>query len=458
MLSRIEIEQVLEESLRNGADFAELFFENTESNRITYHTSVEDIVSTKNYGVGIRLIKGHKSVYATSNQITLPILMELAKKTALALNGVIGNKTIHLTESIVRNISPVIYVPSSCLLKNKIEIIKTAHDSALDFSSQIAMVQAGLVDVDRNILIANSDGLYVADRRIQTRLSVTSVANDGMKNQSSSESPGASMGLELFQQIDPSLVGTNASKVAAEMLLAKNCPAGKMPVAIENGFGGVIFHEACGHSLEGEQIAKGNSEFTHKMGQQIASTKVTAIDDGTIPNAWGSINIDDEGHIGQKNVLIENGILKSFMLDKHNAEKIGLKSTGSGRRQGYQYPPSARMTNTYIANGTDTRDEIISSIESGIYAKKMGGGQVDVVTGDFNFSVAQGYYVKNGEIQYPVTGASLVGKGSKILQDIDMVSDNMDMAQGVCGSISGQVPTNVGQPLIRVREITVGGK
>ena len=208
-----------------------------------------------------------------------------------------------------------------------------------------------------------------------------------------------------------------------------------MTVAIDNGFGGVIFHEACGHSLEATSVAKGNSVFTGKLGEQIASTKVTAIDDGTIPNAWGSLNIDDEGTPTQKNVLIENGILKSYMIDKLNARRMGMKVTGSGRRQSYKYAPTSRMTNTYIANGDNTPEEIIASISDGLYAKKMGGGSVNPVTGEFNFAVSEGYLVKNGEIQEPVRGASLIGKGSEILMNIDMVGNNMTQGQGMCAHL-----------------------
>lgn len=236
------------------------------------------------------------------------------------------------------------------------------------------------------------------------------------------------------------------------------CPAGVMPVAIANGFGGVIFHEACGHGLEASSVAYGQSVFAGKLGQQIANPKVTAIDDGTIPGAWGSINIDDEGTPAQKNVLIENGILKSYMIDKFNGRRMGMASTGSSRRQSYAYTPTSRMTNTYIANGDDKNEDIIASMEYGLYAASMGGGSVNPTTGEFNFAVNEGYIVRNGVICEPVRGASLVGKGSDCIMNIDMVGNDMEMGQGMCGSSSGSVPTNVGQPLIRVSSITVGGR
>ena len=272
------------------------------------------------------------------------------------------------------------------------------------------------------------------------------------------EGPGRSMGFEMFNDIDVEKYGIEAARTAVTMLHAKDCPAGKMTVAIDNGFGGVLFHEACGHSLEATSVAKGNSEFANKIGEQIASSKVTAIDDGTIENAWGSINIDDEGEKARKNVLIENGILKGYMIDKLNGKRMGMKPTGSGRRQSYKYAPTSRMTNTYIAAGNDNPEDIIKSMDEGLYAKKLGGGSVNPVTGEFNFSVSEGYLVKNGEIQEPVRGASLIGKGSEILMNIDMVGKNLVQAQGMCGSSSGSIPVNVGQPMIRVKNITVGGR
>ena len=242
------------------------------------------------------------------------------------------------------------------------------------------------------------------------------------------------------------------------MLHADYCPAGRMPVAIDNGFGGVIFHEACGHSLEAQAVSRGMSEFAGKLGQRVASEKVTAIDDGTIPGAWGSVNIDDEGTPNRKRVLIEKGVLKSYLVDKLNGRRMGLETTASSRRQDYTFAPTSRMTNTFLAPGTDTDEAIIRSIDFGLYAKKMGGGSVNPVTGEFNFAVNEGYLVRNGQICEPVRGASLIGKGSEVIRNIDMVGMNLRREQGVCGASSGSVPTDVGQPMIRVSEITVGGR
>lgn len=363
-----------------------------------------------------------------------------------------------LSEKKIETIHPILYYPKDVQYERKISILKNAYSGAKNYNSDISQVISSYSDKEQNILIANTDGLYVEDKRIRTRLGVSAVASKENENQTGFQGPGRHMGIEMFETIDAEAAGIEAARIAHTMLHAKNCPAGNMTVAIDNGFGGVIFHEACGHALEATAVAKGNSVFAGKLGQKIASSKVTAIDDGTIPNAWGSLNIDDEGNKTQKNVLIENGILKGYMIDKLNGRRMNMEPTGSSRRQSYKYQPTSRMTNTYIAAGTDKPEDIIKSIDNGLYAKKLGGGSVNPVTGEFNFSVQEGYLVKNGAIQEPVRGASLIGKGSDVLMEIDMVGDNLELAQGVCGSSSGSIPTNVGQPMIRVKNITVGGR
>ena len=363
-----------------------------------------------------------------------------------------------LHERLFGDIHPVQIAPTSVSNAEKIDVVKASYAAAKAYDPSIVQVTCQLLDVDHNILIANTEGTYAQDRQIRTRLFTQAVAEKNGETQVGYHAPGRRMGMEMFDFIDPKAVGVRAAKQAVTMAGAGYCPAGVMTVAIENGFGGVIFHESCGHSLEASAVAYGQSQFCGKLGQQIAAPCVTAIDDGTIPNAWGSINIDDEGTPAQRKVLIENGILKSYMIDKFNGRRMGMASTGSSRRQSFAYTPTSRMTNTYIAAGNDKNEDIIASIEYGLYAKEMGGGSVNPVTGEFNFAVNEGYIVRNGKICEPVRGASLVGKGSEILQNIDMVGTDMDMGQGMCGSSSGSVPTNVGQPLIRVSSITVGGR
>ncbi|RDY28016.1 TldD/PmbA family protein [Romboutsia weinsteinii] len=460
MISREIASKVLAKCLVTGGDFAEIFEEDVISNSIgILDSKVDSAIGGRSYGIGLRIFKGLKSVYAYTNDNTVSGLLDTAYKAALALGELREEKNIILDNTIkIPNIHNIEVYPNVVDYQKKIKVIKDAYKSAKDYSNDISQVSVTYVDKDQKILVANTEGIYAEDRRIRTRLGISVVASKGNENQTGFEGPGRYKGFEIFEEIDPIYYGREAARTAHTMLHAKNCPAGNMMVAIDNGFGGVIFHEACGHSLEATSVAKGNSVFADKLGHQIASTKVTAIDDGTLPNEWGSINIDDEGNFSKQNVLIENGILKSYMVDKLNGRRMGMEPTGNSRRQSYKYAPTSRMTNTYIAPGEDKPEDIIKSINDGLYAKKMGGGSVNPVTGEFNFTVSEGYLVKNGEIQEPVRGASLIGKGSEVLMNIDMVGDNLKQAQGMCGSSSGSIPVNVGQPMIRVKEITVGGR
>ncbi|AJG97070.1 peptidase C69 [Clostridium beijerinckii] len=461
MLSKNIVAEVLAKCLVTGGDFAEIFEENSINNSIALiDGKVDDAIGGRSYGIGIRIFKGLNSVYAYTNNNSLSGLLDTAYRAALALGDVNKNEinSIVLTEKSISTIHPILYYPKDVAYDRKIAILKSAYNAAKNYNSDISQVITSYADKEQNILIANTEGLYVQDTRIRTRLGISAIASKGSENQTGFEGPGRHMGIEMFDSVDPEYHGKEAARIAYTMLYAKNCPAGNMTVAIDNGFGGVIFHEACGHSLEASAVAKGNSVFANKLGEKIASTKVTAIDDGTVPNAWGSLNIDDEGNKTQKNILIENGVLKGYMIDKLNGRRMNMEATGSSRRQSYKFQPTSRMTNTYIAAGNDNPDDIIKSIEEGLYAKKLGGGSVNPVTGEFNFAVQEGYLVKNGVIQEPVRGASLIGKGSEVLMDIDMVGNNLDVAQGMCGSSSGSIPTNVGQPMIRVKKMTVGGR
>ena len=460
MISREICQRVLQKAVATGADYAEIFAENTVNHNINMiNSKVDSIKDTVIAGASVRVYKGLRSVIASTVDTSEAGLLRCAESAAEALGQGSAAMDIVLTERLFGDIHPVKIVPASVANARKVEILKEGYFAAKEYHESITQVSGTLLDVDHNILIATSEGLYTQDRQIRTRIAISAVAERNGETQTGSCNPGRRMGLEVFDSIiDPKATGIHAAKQAVTMAGAGYCPAGVMPVAIDNGFGGVIFHEACGHSLEASSVAYGQSQFAGKLGQKIANEKVTAIDDGTIPGAWGSINIDDEGTPAQKNVLIENGILKTYMVDKFNGRRMGMASTGNSRRQSYSYTPTSRMTNTYIAPGTDKNEDIIASMEYGLYAKEMGGGSVNPVTGEFNFSVNEGYMVRNGKICEPVRGASLVGKGSEILQNIDMVGTELDMGQGMCGSSSGSVPTNVGQPMIRVSSITVGGR
>ncbi|MBQ2893628.1 MAG: TldD/PmbA family protein [Oscillospiraceae bacterium] len=459
MISREICKKVLQKAVSTGGDYAEIFAENTTKYNIAMIADKVDSISDAVIaGAAVRVYKGMRSVMASTVDTSEAGLLRCAEQAAEALGQGSAAMDIVLRERIFGDIHPIRTVPGSVGSKEKVEILKAGYFAAREYSNAITQVTGNLLDVDHNILVANTEELYTQDRQIRTWISLSAVAEINGETQTGSCNPGCRMGLEMFETVDPREVGIHAARQAVTMAGAGYCPAGVMPVAIDNGFGGVIFHEACGHSLEASSVAYGRSQFAGKLGQQIANEKVTAIDDGTIPNAWGSINIDDEGTPSRKNVLIENGVLKSYMIDKFNGRRMGMVSTGNARRESYAYTPTSRMTNTYIAPGTDRNEDIIASIEYGLYAKEMGGGSVNPVTGEFNFAVNEGYLIRNGKICEPVRGASLVGKGSEILRNIDMVGTQLDMGQGMCGSSSGSVPTNVGQPMIRVSSITVGGR
>lgn len=459
MFDKNLLERVLATAMKSGADFAEIYAERTRNNSIRFVDGKIDRINDNFLsGVGIRAFLGTRTIYASTTDISEAGLIACAQSVSDAMGEGNAQISIVLTPKSVVDVHTIKINPASAETRVKGDILKSACFAAQEHDERIAQVQGNLADVDHSIMVANSEGLFVEDRHVRTRIAVTAIASDGSENQSGFCAPGASMGLELFEKYDPREVGTHAAAQAITNLGAGYCKAGQMTVAIENGFGGVIFHEACGHSLEATQVGVGMSEMCGKLGQKIANEKVTAIDDGTIPNAWGSVNIDDEGNPTRRNVLIENGVLKNYMIDRLGSRRMGMPMTGNSRRQGYTFEPTSRMTNTFIDNGPDKNEDIIASIEYGLYAKEMGGGSVNPLTGAFNFAVREGYMLRNGKICEPVRGASLIGTGSQILQDIDMVGQNLATGQGVCGSSSGNVPTDVGQPLIRVKSITVGGR
>ncbi len=462
MIKPSVVTDVLAKALSTGGDFAEIFLENTDTNTIVLiDGKVDQISSGRVHGAGIRIFSGFRGIYAYTNDTSRTGLLAAAEKAAGVIMETMlpQSADIHLEERIFENHYPIVQVPASVHGTKKIALLKAMHHSAKNRSHEIVQVMGRWLDSDQKILIANSEGLFTEDRRVRTRFIGQAIASNGSENQVGYEAPGRHMGMEMFSElIDVECLGRDIADTAITMLHAPYSPAGTMPVAIENEFGGVIFHEACGHSLEATSVAKGTSEFSGKLGQKIAADCVTAVDDGTIPYGWGSQNIDDEGIPTQRTILIENGILKGYLIDRLNARRMNMSLTGSGRRESYQYAPTSRMSNTYIAKGNDSREAIINSIERGIYAKKMGGGSVDPATGEFNFAVLEGYLIENGEIRHPVRGASLIGKGSDILMKIDMVGQNLEFGTGMCGSESGSVPAFVGQPLIRVSSMIVGGK
>ena len=460
MIAKQLLEELLGIATSTGADFAEVFAQRERSNQIRLVSGkIESVRDFLLSGVGIRAFLGTKTYYASTSDTSREGLLKCAAAVAGAVGDVSApvGKVTGLVNVPVRE-ERITLLPDDVPGARKADVLRDAADAAKSMDERVVQVQGTYSDVDRRFLVANTEGLCREDRKIRTRIAINAVASDGAENQSGFYGPGAGMGFELFETVSPRAVGERAAGQALTNLSATYCPAGVMTVAIENGFGGVIFHEACGHSLEATSVGIGASQMAGKLGQQIANPKVTAIDDGTIPYGWGSVGVDDEGNPAQRNVLIEKGILKSYMVDRLGSRRMGVPMTGNSRRENYTFEPTSRMTNTFIDNGPDKNEDIIASMEYGLYAKAMGGGSVNPLTGEFNFSVKEGYLVRNGKICEPVRGASLIGTGAQILQDIDMVGQNLATGQGVCGSSSGSVPTDVGQPLICVRTITVGGR
>lgn len=458
MINHSTIHEVLEKALACGADFAELFTEDSESTQVEM---TDDLVEKANYtrvnGAGVRVLLNNRSAYAYTADLSREALLDTAAAAAAALRGDERARVIAMTP---RHYATGQAVPFAKVTnQQRVELLRGAVAAARAESAEVTQITAGYLDKVQRVMIAASDGTLAYDERPRARGYVRTVAMKDGAAQTGFEGPGCCRGFEAFATvIDLAAAARTAAHTAVTMLHAPECPSGMVPVVVDGGFGGVIFHEACGHSLEATAVSKENSEFCGKLGQKIAADCVSAVDDGTLDHEWGSINVDDEGTESRRNVLIENGVLKGYLIDKLGARCMHMPVTGSARRQGYGYAPTSRMTNTFICPGTDDEEEMIRTMGEGLYARRMGGGSVNPATGEFNFAVSEGYWVRDGKILSPVRGATLVGRGADVLQKIDRVGKTMWMAQGMCGSASGSVPTNVGQPRIRVSGITVGGK
>ncbi|WP_066295794.1 TldD/PmbA family protein [Bacillus sp. FJAT-29937] len=458
MLSTAVIEDVLAAALATGGDFSEVFVEDRYTNNLTLQSGkMENSLSGRDFGIGIRVFKGLQSVYTYTTDASQEGLLKAARNAAHAITGDKMVQPQPLDKEIIKCAHPIEINPKDTEKFRKMDVMKKAYEIAKNYHSSIQQVLIRYIDEEQNVLIANSDGKFVEDKRVRSRLAIQSIASEGSQIQPGFYGPGAHKGFEFFENLNLEHYAREASRIAVTMLSAEPCPSGKFPVIIDNEFGGVIFHEACGHGLEATSVAKNNSVFANRIGEKVASDAVTYIDDGTLGNEWGSITIDDEGEKVRKNVLIENGILKGYLIDKFNSRRMGMPSTGSGRRQSYRFAPTSRMTNTYIAEGKSTPEEIIANTEHGIYAKYMGGGSVNPATGDYNFAVMEAYTVKDGKLGRPLKGATLIGNGAETLKLVDLVGNNLAHGAGMCGSLSGSIPVNVGQPMVRVSEMTVGG-
>ena len=452
------VQRVLQEALSLGADFSELYIEDTEENTVSMTDGrIEDAGYARKRGAGIRAAVGPLQAYVYTADLSEEKLLQAAHAEAAALKGE-THAVLPEREKERRYGERYKGVFSAVSNAMRIGVLKDLSQAAKEYSSEIIQTQASYLDVTQHVFVANSFGVRAYDTRPRTRVFIRSIAGDGVSTQMGYCSPGTAKGFDVYGDFDAEECAREASQIAVTMLHAPECPAMAVPVVIGNGFGGVIFHEACGHALEATSVAKDASVFCGKLGKRVAQPCVTAIDDGTIPGEWGSLGMDDEGTQTRRNVLIEKGILKSYLVDRINGRRMGMETTASSRRQGYDFAPTSRMTNTFIAPGTDTVEEMLATMGEGLYAKKMGGGSVNPMTGEFNFAVLEAYWVRDGRIITPVRGVTLIGKGAEVLQRIDRVGNDLKLGQGMCGSVSGSIPTNVGQPTIRVSEMIVGGK
>lgn len=444
-----------------GADFAEIFVEKHNSTNLSVLSSkVHEIKSGIDFGIGIRLIYGTKVLYGYTNKTDKEELLRITRALAAQdkRDPIATSTALNFMKTVDNHRASKGLSQDEISMDEKIQYLLKIDAAARKQSDKISQVTCGVLQRLQDIEIFNSEGLHVTDTRNYTRLMANAVATDGNEQSTGYDAPGALSGWELVDNINPVEMGELVSKQALVKLTADDCPAGKMPVVIDNGFGGVIFHEACGHLLETTSVQKKASVFWDKMEEDIAHSAVSAVDDGTMENLWGSINIDDEGMETKKTQLIKDGKLTSFLVDKVGSMKTGYDRTGSGRRQSYKYAPASRMRNTYIEAGDHSLDDILATIDNGIYCKKMGGGSVKPGTGEFNFSAQESYLIKNGKIDRPLKGATLIGTGPDVLKKISMVGNNLALAAGMCGSVSGSIPTSVGQAALKVDEILVGGK
>lgn len=459
MLNPQTAEAVIDHALSLGADFAELFVEKNAANVVsTLSDEVQSVQSGINFGIGLRLVYGSKVLYGYTNRTDRDELLRIASGLAAKDLRDPVSTTSAFDYNRVADIHPARKMLSAdAEIESKVAYLVAADRAARAAGEQISQTRGSCLQREQHVEIFNSDGLHTADVRNYVRASLTAIATDGNEQATGSWNDGGLLGWEIEADIDPCQSGEQAARQALVNLGAKPCPSGRMPVIIGNGFGGVIFHEACGHLLETTSVAKKASVFHDQMGEMIASPIVNAVDDGTLAHEWGSINIDDEGMPTQRTRLIENGRLTNFLTDRIGAQQTGFPRSGSGRRESYRFAPASRMRNTFIEAGDDSLDDMIASIDKGIYASHMGGGSVQPGTGEFNFAVTEGYYIENGKIRHPVKAATLISTGPRVLKEISMIGRDFSLACGMCGSISGAVPTTVGQATLKVDDILVGG-
>ncbi len=460
MLNKKLAMEVLNTALSTGGDYADIFEEHSTAQAIRTDKDKIDTCST-NYldGVGIRLLLGNQCVYGYTNDLSKKSLLTLASNLSKSFSGKQIVKVTSLEKQSYKNRNKVKISYDEVPIERKLHLIDVVIDEVKkNYDPRIIRYVCTFSTTRQNVTIFNSKGKYF--NRIQEwgQISCSFVGMDekGYEN---------SVMIDRYQNnIDTFNEETLREKTKKEidnlirLLGAKECPAGVMPVVVGNGFGGVLFHESCGHPLEASSIALGLSCFCGKEGEYIASPIVSAVDDSTIPYEWGSIDIDDDGNPGQKRQLIKDGVLTDFMIDDFNGRRMNRSGNGACRRQNYRYVPTSRMSNTYIENGKSTPEEIIANTKLGLYAVSFLGGSVNPGTGEFNFAASEAYIIRDGKICEPVRGAVLIGKGYEILKEIDMVGNDLELAGGTCGAASGWVYVNVGQPTVRIKKVLVGGR
>jgi TldD protein len=457
-----DMHAVLRRVLKNGGEYADLYLERASPLAIQCEDDrIEKVIAGRECGAGLRLISGKRTTYAYTNELTTSSLLELADAISRSVSDRqdSGERTIVLNGiSIGNEGSFVKQPPEQTATDKKANMVKRANFVARNFDSRVRQVQVTYRENCQDVLIATSTGEVIEDTRQYLTAMVHVVVSDGTTVQTGYESVGGLIGMELFDAEPLEIAAEKAVRRALMMLTARKAPAGRMPVVLSSDAGGTMIHEAVGHGLEADLAQSGLSVYSGKIGQQIASSLVTVVDDATLPGKRGSFRVDDEGTKAQRTVLVEQGILKTYLYDRLTAMKDGALSTGNGRRESYRHRPIPRMTNTMIEPGTTKPDDILKATQKGLFVRKMGGGQVNTVNGDFVFEVSEGYLIENGRISDPVRGATLVGNGPGILMSIDLVGSDLGFSIGTCGKDGQGSPVSDAQPTLRIPEITVGGE
>jgi TldD protein len=458
MLDNMDISRILRRALSGGGEFADIYFEEGSSTSIVCEEGkIEKIIAGTDRGVGIRVIYDLRTAYAYTNDVTENALLELAGTVSRAVKGREFGAAVDMRSKDVGPGFPIAVFPDTVPLRDKVALVHRAETAARTLDDRVRQVLVVYRDGRVKTQIANSLGEFREMGRTGTVFLTQVVASQDDIIQTGYEPIGGFRGFELFDQNPPEEVALAAANRALMMLTARKAPAGMMPVVISSEAGGTMVHEAIGHGLEADLAQAGLSVYTGKIGTQVASPIVTVIDDATIPHARGSFSFDDEGVPARKNILVENGILKGYLYDRLSAMKDGCKSTGNGRRESYQSKPIVRMTNTLIAPGDTPPESIVREVVRGLFVRKMGGGQVNTVTGDFVFEVSEGYLIENGVVGEPVRGATLTGNGPDVLKKVTKIGSDLGFGIGTCGKEGQGAPVSDAQPTLLISEITVGG-